>query len=200
MSFLCLFHLFAYFAYLVILLCLIQQNTNIVQIVRKTCILSLFVNFFSNLRISRKNFVQFTYFVLFLFNTAKYKCIEKSEWYFFTPRERKYKKGSRPNRAAGSGYWKATGVDIPIKSNGETVGFKKSLVFYRGKPPNGGKSNWIVNEYRIKGGVFEGTSRERDMSSMRVKKSNFFKTLLVEFFFLDILLHLNYSLDFYFYS
>ncbi|XXG54921.1 hypothetical protein AAC387_Pa03g2687 [Persea americana] len=100
--------------------------------------------------------------------TAKYKCIEKSEWYFFTPRERKYKKGSRPNRAAGSGYWKATGVDIPIKSNGETVGFKKSLVFYRGKPPNGGKSNWIVNEYRIKGGVFEGTSRERDMSSMRL--------------------------------
>ncbi|KAL6896854.1 hypothetical protein ACP4OV_007426 [Aristida adscensionis] len=73
------------------------------------------------------------------------------EWYFFSPRDRKYPNGIRPNRAAGSGYWKATGTDKPIHdtATGEGVGVKKALVFYKGRPPKGSKTNWIMHEYRL---------------------------------------------------
>ncbi|GLJ35432.1 hypothetical protein SUGI_0712620 [Cryptomeria japonica] len=77
----------------------------------------------------------------------------EKEWYFFSPRDRKYPNGSRPNRAAGTGYWKATGTDKPIYSNGgshkQLVGVKKALVFYIGKAPKGTKTNWIMHEYRL---------------------------------------------------
>nr|QTV99351.1 NAC transcription factor [Lilium hybrid cultivar] len=73
------------------------------------------------------------------------------EWYFFSPRDRKYPNGIRPNRAAASGYWKATGTDKPIvsSSGNESIGVKKALVFYRGRPPKGIKTNWIMHEYRL---------------------------------------------------
>ncbi|PIA48722.1 hypothetical protein AQUCO_01400941v1 [Aquilegia coerulea] len=73
------------------------------------------------------------------------------EWYFFTPRDRKYPNGSRPNRAAGTGYWKATGADKPIRPTGSArhLGIKKALVFYSGKAPKGIKTNWIMHEYRL---------------------------------------------------
>ncbi|KAG6388656.1 hypothetical protein SASPL_150088 [Salvia splendens] len=72
----------------------------------------------------------------------------EKEWYFFSPRDRKYPNGSRPNRAAGSGYWKATGADKPI-GHPKSVGIKKALVFYCGKAPRGEKTNWIMHEYRL---------------------------------------------------
>lgn len=72
----------------------------------------------------------------------------EKEWYFFSPRDRKYPNGSRPNRAAGSGYWKATGADKPI-GHPKPVGIKKALVFYSGKAPKGDKTNWIMHEYRL---------------------------------------------------
>ncbi|XP_051124091.1 NAC domain-containing protein 2-like [Andrographis paniculata] len=72
----------------------------------------------------------------------------EKEWYFFSPRDRKYPNGSRPNRAAGSGYWKATGADKPI-GQPKPVGIKKALVFYSGKAPRGEKTNWIMHEYRL---------------------------------------------------
>ncbi|KAF7801505.1 NAC transcription factor 47 [Senna tora] len=76
------------------------------------------------------------------------------EWYFFSPRDRKYPNGARPNRAAGSGYWKATGTDKTIAAargggGGGNMGVKKALVFYTGKPPKGVKTNWIMHEYRL---------------------------------------------------
>ncbi|KAL7595857.1 hypothetical protein Lser_V15G29396 [Lactuca serriola] len=75
-----------------------------------------------------------------------------NEWYFFTPRDRKYPNGSRPNRVTGNGYWKATGADKPIKRKSDPntiVGIKKALVFYTGKGVKGIKTNWIMHEYRL---------------------------------------------------
>nr|ACT55332.1 NAC1 [Ipomoea batatas] len=72
----------------------------------------------------------------------------EKEWYFFSPRDRKYPNGSRPNRAAGTGYWKATGADKPV-GRPKTLGIKKALVFYAGKAPKGVKTNWIMHEYRL---------------------------------------------------
>lgn len=75
----------------------------------------------------------------------------EDEWFFFSPRDRKYPNGERPNRAAGSGYWKATGTDKPILSSVGSVnlGVKKALVFYTGRPPRGAKTDWMMNEYRL---------------------------------------------------
>ncbi|XWS41314.1 hypothetical protein CRYUN_Cryun17cG0070700 [Craigia yunnanensis] len=78
------------------------------------------------------------------------KSYGEGEWYFFTPRDKKYRNGSRPRRAAGDGYWKATGADRNLKYNGVDVGYRKALVFYRGKPPKGQKSDWMMHEYRLK--------------------------------------------------
>ncbi|KAF3949295.1 hypothetical protein CMV_024819 [Castanea mollissima] len=60
----------------------------------------------------------------------------EKEWYFFSPRDRKYPNGSRPNRATGTGYWKATGADKPI-GNPKPVGINEALIFYAGKAPRG---------------------------------------------------------------
>ncbi|XP_042423856.1 NAC transcription factor 29-like [Zingiber officinale] len=73
----------------------------------------------------------------------------EQEWYFFSPRDRKYPNGIRPNRSAASGYWKATGTDKPIRGGSGTVGVKKALVFYKGRPPKGRKTNWIMHEFRL---------------------------------------------------
>ncbi|OIT33740.1 nac domain-containing protein 68 [Nicotiana attenuata] len=78
-----------------------------------------------------------------------YPVVGEKEWYFFTPRDKKYINGTRPNRAAGTGYWKATGADRPINHNGSIVGFRKALVFYHGKRQKGKKTNWIMHEYRV---------------------------------------------------
>ncbi|KAJ8761120.1 hypothetical protein K2173_000799 [Erythroxylum novogranatense] len=75
----------------------------------------------------------------------------ESEWYFFTPRDRKYPNGVRANRAAGFGYWKATGTDKPILDpfGSQCIGVKKALVFYKGRPSKSVKTDWIMHEYRL---------------------------------------------------
>lgn len=90
-------------------------------------------------------------FFYFFYGLAAKATFGEQEWYFFSPRDRKYPNGARPNRAATSGYWKATGTDKPVLTSGGTqkVGVKKALVFYGGKPPRGIKTNWIMHEYRL---------------------------------------------------
>ncbi|XP_028106394.1 NAC domain-containing protein 2-like [Camellia sinensis] len=78
-----------------------------------------------------------------------YKPYEEKEWYFFTPRDRKYKNGKQPNRAADNGYWKVTGTNKTLRFMGADVGFRTALVFYKRIPPKGEKTNWIMHEYRL---------------------------------------------------
>ncbi|XP_060188953.1 NAC domain-containing protein JA2L-like [Lycium barbarum] len=97
----------------------------------------------------------------------------EKEWYFFSPRDRKYPNGSRPNRVAGSGYWKATGTDKVITTEGRKVGIKKALVFYIGKAPKGAKTNWIMHEYRLSEPSRKiGSSRLDDWVLCRIYKKN----------------------------
>lgn len=77
-------------------------------------------------------------------------AIGEKEWFFYVPRDRKYRNGDRPNRVTTSGYWKATGADRTIKNeNSRSIGLKKTLVFYSGKAPKGIRTSWIMNEYRL---------------------------------------------------
>ncbi|XP_009767292.1 transcription factor JUNGBRUNNEN 1-like [Nicotiana tabacum] len=74
----------------------------------------------------------------------------ENEWYYYCKRGRKYKNSVRPNRVtAGSGFWKATGIDKPIYGKGEVIGLKKSLVYYRGSAGKGTKTEWMMHEFRL---------------------------------------------------
>ncbi|XP_042499190.1 NAC domain-containing protein 83-like [Macadamia integrifolia] len=79
----------------------------------------------------------------------------EQERYFFSTKEAKYPNGNRCNRATGSGYWKATGIDrkIVTSTTNQVVGMKKTLVFYRGKPPHGSRTDWVMHEYRLASSV-----------------------------------------------
>ncbi|OIW02277.1 hypothetical protein TanjilG_11171 [Lupinus angustifolius] len=73
----------------------------------------------------------------------------QNDWYFFSHKDKKYPTGTRTNRATVAGFWKATGRDKVIYSNGKRIGMRKTLVFYQGRAPHGQKSDWIMHEYRL---------------------------------------------------
>ncbi|KAG5069709.1 hypothetical protein JHK85_002086 [Glycine max] len=74
---------------------------------------------------------------------------EQNEWYFFSHKDKKYPTGTRTNRATMAGFWKATGRDKAVYERAKLIGMRKTLVFYKGRAPNGQKSDWIMHEYRL---------------------------------------------------
>ncbi|XP_078443161.1 NAC domain-containing protein 17-like [Wolffia australiana] len=86
------------------------------------------------------------------------------QWYFFSPRDRKYSNGWRSNRATEAGYWKTTGKDRAVYHRLRLVGMKKTLVFYCGRAPKGERTNWVMHEYTIE---------EKELSSVRNAQESF---------------------------
>ncbi|CAI9779513.1 unnamed protein product [Fraxinus pennsylvanica] len=70
------------------------------------------------------------------------------EWLFYTPRDRENEIENIRNGAAVDGYWQVIGDDETIVDNDETLGFRKTLEFYKGNPPRGDKTSWIMHEIR----------------------------------------------------
>ncbi|KAK1305529.1 NAC domain-containing protein 7 [Acorus calamus] len=94
---------------------------------------------------------------------------EQNEWYFFSHKDKKYPTGTRTNRATTAGFWKATGRDKPIYTKHNLIGMRKTLVFYKGRAPNGQKSDWIMHEYRLETNE-NGTPQEEGWVVCRVFK------------------------------
>lgn len=125
----------------------------------------------------------------------------ENEWFFFSPRERKYPNGTRPNRAAASGYWKATGTDKPIiaSAGSQCLGMKKALAFYKGRPPKGVKTDWMMIEYRLLDDCFVS---QRPKGSMQVSLCYFllhwnYRTWSLHFNLFVYLLVLSWMIGFY---
>ncbi|KAL0346024.1 UNVERIFIED_CONTAM: NAC domain-containing protein 1 [Sesamum radiatum] len=78
-----------------------------------------------------------------------YTQSEENVWYFFTPRDKKYKNGHRPKRDAGDGYWKATGAKEHITRNTVNISSKRALLYYKGRPPGGTRTCWTMHEYTL---------------------------------------------------
>ncbi|KAK9062849.1 hypothetical protein SSX86_020039 [Deinandra increscens subsp. villosa] len=117
-----------------------------------------------------------------LYKCEPWELAEKSflpsrdpEWYFFGPRDRKYPNGYRTNRATRAGYWKSTGKDRRVTSQGQNhaIGMKKTLVYYRGRAPQGTRTDWVMHEYRLEDKDCQGTfGMQESYALCRVFKKN----------------------------
>nr|XP_010940229.1 NAC domain-containing protein 45 [Elaeis guineensis] len=115
-----------------------------------------------------------------LYKCEPWELAEKSflpsrdpEWYFFGPRDRKYPNGFRTNRATRAGYWKSTGKDRRVCHQNRAIGMKKTLVYYKGRAPQGIRTDWVMHEYRLDDKECEDTMGIQDSYALcRVFKKN----------------------------
>ncbi|KAG9149099.1 hypothetical protein Leryth_010693, partial [Lithospermum erythrorhizon] len=84
---------------------------------------------------------------------AKAVIQSENEWFFFSPRGRKYPNGSQSRRATESGYWKATGKERNVKSVSNVIGTKRTLVFHIGRAPKGQRTEWLMHEFCMLGNL-----------------------------------------------
>lgn len=72
--------------------------------------------------------------------------VEGKKWYYYSRRTQ--------NRITTNGYWKAWDCDEQIisSSSSKRVGVKKYYVFHIGEAPEGVKTNWIMQEFRLSDG------------------------------------------------
>lgn len=110
---------------------------------------------------------------LFRFAEKSFLPTRDMEWFFFCPRDRKYPNGSRTNRATKAGYWKATGKDRKVVCQSSLIGYRKTLVFYRGRAPLGDRMDWIMHEYRLSDDPCQGSTNQ-------VKTSAFCLYILID--------------------
>ena len=77
------------------------------------------------------------------------------EWFFFTT----CSPGGLPTRD-GYGYWSPTGLPAEIDLDQRIIGFKQAVDFYWGQSPDGIKSNWTIDEYRLNPDQLDGQADE----------------------------------------
>ncbi|XP_021602430.1 NAC transcription factor 29 [Manihot esculenta] len=106
-----------------------------------------------------------------LAETYKLNRERESQWYFFTSREKKYPKGSRPKRNARElGYWKATGTDKAILDGKKPLGFRKSLDYYEERQRDGTKTNWKMHEYLLHQSLVPSGATARGKNPLQPKQ------------------------------
>ncbi|XP_004504766.1 NAC domain-containing protein 104 [Cicer arietinum] len=82
---------------------------------------------------------------------------EGNQWYYYSRRTQ--------NRITNNGYWMPMGMEeqVVTTSTNKRLGIKKYYVFHLGQTPNGNKTNWIMQEYRLS----DSASSSRSSSSKR---------------------------------
>ncbi|GMJ05589.1 hypothetical protein HRI_004228100 [Hibiscus trionum] len=94
------------------------------------------------------------------------------EWYFFSPRNKKYPKGGRPNRETGNrvGFWKVTGVNKAVTLDGTVIGCKSNLDFYLRRDSKIIKTNWKMHEYQVNKDSISTKSQIQPFGDMMLDK------------------------------
>lgn len=72
-------------------------------------------------------------------------------WYFFTPEiDSIHRVDFNAIRIAAEGFWKTLTFGEPIRdSNRNILAFKRCLAYFRGTPPKGKKTLWMMDEYTL---------------------------------------------------